>query len=149
MNRKGFTLVELLAVIAIVAVLSITVAPNIISTFNKSKKQNFITETREVCREASNTYLREAIITAQAKSYYKISNDTSHALDLSGRSEFKYYVKVNTDGEVIAILTYDGTNTILIVNSSGIEPNDISESDITLSVDTSNMTTTKAENLLR
>ncbi len=149
MKNKGFTLVELLAVIALIAVLVITIGPNIISTFNDSKNKNFITETKEVCREATNTYIRESILTMQAKSYYKFDSNTDHALGLDGRDDFKYYIKVNTDGAVVGLLTWDGVNTIKIVNVNGIEPNDISESYIVTNVDTTNMTTAKAENILR
>lgn len=149
MKNKGFTLVELLAVIALLGILVITLAPNVISTFNDSKKQNFITETREVCREATNTYIRESILTMNAKSYYKFDTNTDNALGLDGRDEFQYYVKVNTDGVVVGLLTWDGTHTIKIVNVNGIEPNSITESNLVTNVDTSNMTTAKAENILR
>ena len=149
MKKKGFTLVELLAVIAIIAVLSITIAPNVIRMFNNSKKQNFISETREVCRLATNTYIRESVKILDAKSYYKFNSDTSNALGLNGRDEFKYYVKVNTDGEVVGILTWDGTYTIKMTNPNGIEPVDITESSLVNNVNTNNMTTTKAENLLK
>ena len=38
MNKKGFTLAELLAVIAILALLIILVLPNIVSLFKESKR---------------------------------------------------------------------------------------------------------------
>ena len=149
MNKKGFTLVELLAVVALMGVLVIILSTDVVETFKGTKKQNFVTETREVCREATNTFLRESIVTLQAKNYYKFGNDSSHALNLNGRQEFNYFIKVNTDGEVIGLLTWDGTYTIRIVNGYGIDPANITETDIDDSVDTSNMTTTKAENILR
>lgn len=148
MRKNGFTLVELLAVIAIIAILSIMVAPNVIKTFNNTKKQNFVTETREVCREASNKFIRENILTVQETDYYKFGNDETHSLLLNGRSEFKYFVKVNTDGEVVGILTWDDTYTIKITNSNGIEPNNITDSDIVSGVDTTDMTVVKANNIL-
>ena len=148
MRKNGFTLVELLAVIAIIAVLAITVAPNVIKTFTSTKKQNFITETREICREATNKYIRENIVTMQPADYYRFNSDESHALALNGRKEFKYFVKVNTDGEVVGILTWDGTYTIKIVNGNGIEPNDITDSDIVSGIDTSSMTVSKANDIL-
>ena len=48
MNKKGFTLVELLAVIAILAILVIIALPNVLKMFNDSKKNSFINEVREV-----------------------------------------------------------------------------------------------------
>ena len=44
MNRRGFTLVELLAVIAILAILVIIALPNIMSMFNQARKNSFTTE---------------------------------------------------------------------------------------------------------
>ena len=148
MSKKGFTLVELLAVVALMGVLVIILSTDVVETFKGTKKQNFVTETREVCREATNTFLRESIVTLNAKDYYKINNDTSHALNLNGRNEFNYFIKVNTDGEVIAILTWDGTYTIRIVNGNGIEPALITESDINNNVDTSDMSVEKANQIL-
>lgn len=149
MNKKGFTLVELLAVVALMGVLVIILSTDVVETFKGTKKQNFVTETREVCREATNTFLRESIVTLQAKNYYKFGNDSSHALNLNGRQEFNYFIKVNTDGEVIGLLTWDGTYTIRIVNGYGIDPSIITESDIDDSVDTSNMTVEKANQILQ
>ena len=149
MNKKGFTLVELLAVVALMGVLVIVLSTDVIDTFKGTKQQNFVTETREVCREATNTFLRESIVTLQAKNYYKFGNDNSHALNLNGRQEFNYFIKVNTDGEVIGLLTWDGTYTIRIVNGYGIDPANITETDIDDSIDTSNMTVEKANQILQ
>lgn len=41
MNKRGFTLVELLAVIAILALLVIIALPNVLSMFNNAKKIYF------------------------------------------------------------------------------------------------------------
>ena len=149
MNKKGFTLVELLAVVALMGVLVIVLSTDVIDTFKGTKQQNFVTETREVCREATNTFLRESIVTLQAKNYYKFGNDNSHELNLNGRKEFNYFIKVNTDGEVIGLLTWDGTYTIRIVNGYGIDPANITETDVDDSIDTSNMTVEKANQILQ
>ena len=148
MKKKGFTLVELLAVIAIIGVLAITIAPNVIDSFTSTKKQNFITETREVCREATNKYIRESVVTMDVVDYYRFNNDESHSLDLNGRKEFNYFIKLNTDGEVVGLLTWDGTYTIKIVNGNGIDPKYITESDLVTNIDTSGMSVTKANNIL-
>ncbi|UKI58404.1 MAG: prepilin-type N-terminal cleavage/methylation domain-containing protein [Clostridium sp.] len=39
MNKKGFTLVELLAVIAILAILVLVAVPNVLGMFNNAKKR--------------------------------------------------------------------------------------------------------------
>ena len=51
MNKKGFTLVELLAVIAILAILVLVAVPNVLGMFNKAKKDTFLTETKNIFKE--------------------------------------------------------------------------------------------------
>ena len=57
MNKKGFTLVELLAVIAILAILVIIALPNVLGMFNQAKKDTFTTETKEMVKIAQQQYL--------------------------------------------------------------------------------------------
>ncbi|MCI7084196.1 MAG: type II secretion system GspH family protein [Tenericutes bacterium] len=59
MNKKGFTLVELLAVIAILALLVIIALPNVLSMFNEAKKDIFLIEAKTIYKEVSkNIYLK-------------------------------------------------------------------------------------------
>ena len=59
MNKKGFTLVELLAVIAILALLVIIALPNVIKMFNRTKKELFLTEVKTIYKEVSKKYISE------------------------------------------------------------------------------------------
>ena len=59
MKNKGFTLVELLAVIAILAILVIIALPNVLKMYNQSKKNIFLTEVKSALNESTNKYISE------------------------------------------------------------------------------------------
>lgn len=52
MNKKGFTLVELLAVIALLGILMTISVPNIISTINNNKKDSFLIDSKRLVSRA-------------------------------------------------------------------------------------------------
>ena len=52
MNKKGFTLVELLAVIALLALLTGIAVPNVISTINNNKKNTFLMDAKRMVSKA-------------------------------------------------------------------------------------------------
>ena len=60
-NKKGFTLVELLAVIAILAILVIIALPNVINMYTKAQKEAFLTETKKIYSEAEKKYISSSI----------------------------------------------------------------------------------------
>ncbi len=107
MNKKGFTLVELLAVIAILAILVIIALPNVLKMYNNAKKNIFLTEAKIVYKEASKKYISEFM---KGKRVTKI-NSSSNKLELSG-NDLKYNIRLDTDGKIKFFYASDGTYCI-------------------------------------
>ena len=95
-NRNGFTLVELLAVIAILAILVIIALPNVINMYNKAQKQTFLTEARNVYREAEKKFLANSISGKNTKVF---NSEDSTKLDMNGK-KLQYCVILNNGGKV-------------------------------------------------
>ena len=95
MKNKGFTLVELLAVIAILAILVIIALPNVLSMFNRAKKDTFLTEAKNIYKEISKKYINE---TMRGNKITNISN-TNNKLDLES-DNLKYNIKLDNFGNI-------------------------------------------------
>ena len=104
MKHKGFTLVELLAVIAILALLVIIALPNVLKMFNQAKKDTFLTEAKTIYKEISKKYISE---TMRGNKINNISN-TNNKLDLESNN-LKYNVKLNNDGSIKEFEVSNGT----------------------------------------
>ena len=52
MNKKGFTLVELIAVIALIALIAIIATPNIVRMVDSGKKETFVTNAKNMISKA-------------------------------------------------------------------------------------------------
>ena len=119
MNKKGFTLVELLAVIAILAILILLVTPNILKMFNEGKESVFVQQAQRVM-EASNTKFMS--VSLKNPGAYVFSNvdgatDTTN-LNLTNDT-IKYCVKMDNEGNVTYIHVSNETYSILLDNSDG------------------------------
>ena len=100
MNKKGFTLVELLAVIAILAILILLVTPNILKMFNEGKESVFVQQAQRVM-DASNTKFMS--VSLKNPGAYVFSNvdgatDTTN-LNLTNDS-VTYCVKMDNEGNI-------------------------------------------------
>ena len=107
-NKKGFTLVELIVVIAIMAVLAGTVAGVTVSQLNKSKNDNAVSDIKNLFNEfetflVSNPDLVEAIT---AKTTADDGLTPAKALVSAFNDEKKTSKGITTD-----ILKYKDTNT--------------------------------------
>ena len=108
-TKKGFTLVELLAVIAILAILVIIALPNVMGMFRNAKKNSFITEVKEIYKTAESTWMSDSMFDTNEKAYSRCTSGCSNPLDLSGREELEYYIKLDKAGKVTDLYATDGT----------------------------------------
>ncbi len=115
MNKKGFTLVELLAVIAILAILVIIAMPNVLEMFNKAKVDAFETEVQSHVKAVTN----EFIITG--KQIYSNVVSGAHKLPMDGE-EIDYYIELDTRGN---IKTLNITNGDYKITATGTSQNPI------------------------
>ena len=107
MNKKGFTLVELLAVIAILAILVIIALPNVLKMYNDSKKNAFMTEAQNLAKEVSSKYISESM---KGNKVSVISNQ-QNPLDMTGR-ELEYSFELDSQGKIKNMIVSNGTYCI-------------------------------------
>ena len=55
-NKKGFTLVELLAVIVVLAIIILIAMPSVMSAMDKARKNSLVTEASEIVKIAQTAY---------------------------------------------------------------------------------------------
>ena len=133
MNKKGFTLVELLAVIAILAILVIVALPNVLSMYRDARKNTFTNEVSSVLRSARQQYLVDGGVACE---YTNADGYTNN---------LKYFVKLDGNGNVIELQATNGTyqynkkGTIEIINSSDVvDVNDLDDNEKLVVTGTSN-----------
>ena len=123
MKNKGFTLVELLAVIAILAILVIIALPNVLKMFNDAKKNSFLTEAKTLAQDVSSKYISESM---KGNKLSVISNK-KNSLDLSGR-DLEYSFELDSKGKIKNMVVSDGTYCISTTKDyTKITKSDISE----------------------
>ena len=112
MKKKGFTLVELLAVIAILAILVIIALPNIMALFNEAKKNSFANEVKELYKTAQNQWMSDSMNSTTQMTYGRFTSSstcTNKELQLSGRTQLEYGITIDKAGKVIKYFATDGS----------------------------------------
>ena len=133
MNKKGFTLVELLAVIAILAILVIIALPNVLQMFNNAKKSAFKTEVLTVYKQAGTDFISDNLRTSGPKYYCDtpqgIGDGSSPAdcKNLNLTTTKKYYVEMDSTGKVTYIGVQDNSFVFGKSNVSSVNDIDVEE----------------------
>ena len=124
MKKKGFTLVELIAVIALLSIIMLLIVPNVANYLNNSKKTLFYDNVVNMFKSATTTFMYQDDPTNTTFSNNGVK------LDVDVESEYVYTIKVNNYGEVISI---DVNNGVYSYNKNSSDINEgLNKSDIKL-----------------
>ena len=133
MNKKGFTLVELLAVIAILAILVIIALPNVLNLFNDAKKNSFQTEVQTIYNTAQQEFLLGG---GKAVEYYRSGGNacsttgtTLKSLSLKGTSTVDYYIKIDANGNIVEYHVADDAFAFTYTGTTGLKVEEIGETE--------------------
>lgn len=110
MNKKGFTLVELLAVIVILAVIILVAMNAVIPQMEKNRKSAFVTEAETYINAAKTWYTAESMKGTQ-KNCVNVTALTNEFVEKTGGDDYKGNVQISYDAT-----TKKTTYTISISN---------------------------------
>lgn len=103
-NRKGFTLVELLAVIVIMAILLMVAIPAVNNILQDVRKRTFVNEAKTIYNEAMNKYISES---SQGFELKTISSEDDSAIEMTGE-KLDYCVILDDKGKVSKLAVGNG-----------------------------------------
>lgn len=130
-NKKGFTLVELLAVIALIGLVLMLVVPNILGLFNRAKKNIFQDELMNIYNSTHQTYVYRSSNGDYSKRYCVGKDATLNKLELEDKENLYYDITVNSYGEILSFKVSNDVYGINLTNANGIKKKDINNDRIT------------------
>ena len=136
MKKKGFTLVELLAVIAILAILVIRALPNVLKMFNSAKKDLFLTEAKNVFKESAKKYISDNMHSSkEGNTYCKSKTDSKNPLDMDSNDTY-YYIEKDSMGKTTKIVIWNEDGYVIKALGDNIELNSLNSDALTERNDT-------------
>ena len=130
MNKKGFTLVELLAVIAILALLVIIALPNVLSMFNNAKKDLFLTEAKNVFKESTKKYISDNMHNSnEGNIYCKSETDSKNPLDMDIGNTY-YYIEKDNTGKTIKFVAWNSSGYVTKIVGDNVMLNDVTGNNV-------------------
>ena len=145
-DKKGFTLIELIAVVVILSILAIIATPNIVNMIDSGKKEQYVADAKDFIAKATYMYKQE-------KYQKKFKNDKIKLDDIEGINDSDltdpYGYKYDTENSIIkfeepsspdtevvqerivkiTLYSYEEDKCYMIEN---IEKNKLSKSDVQL-----------------
>jgi hypothetical protein len=78
--------------------------------FNEAKKNSFTTEIKEIYKTAEQQWMNDSMLNTGEVVYSRTNTSPCNkSLNLSGRNNLEYYIKINKAGKVVEFYTTDGT----------------------------------------
>lgn len=144
-NKKGFTLVELLAVVAILAILVIIALPNVLKLYRKARKDSFLNEVKSMLTGAETAYVSESLknnkinVVASDKALVDYANaimQEGEPYKISGKMNYDsknidYYIELDNHGKPTKYIFSNGAFAVFSVKGKvELEEADVIEENI-------------------
>lgn len=116
LNKKGFTLVELLAVIVVLAIIMVLTIPSVLSSLGTAKQSAFLTYAKKMLNAAQEKYQSDSLIGTPLLCF------TVESLSDETTSQYHGVVKIDTSsGKPVAkIQMYDASYQIGITADTAL-----------------------------
>ena len=101
LNKKGFTLVELLAVIVVLAIIMVLTLPTIMNSMNSARQSTFLLYASRMLDTAADKYQSDALLNG-GKSCYTIET-----LNNGNTTKYHGIVRIEDNGNVMKVQMYD------------------------------------------
>lgn len=134
LNKKGFTLVELLAVIVVLAIIMIVAVPAVINTMNDAQKGTFKLYAERVLNKAQEKYQIDLMLGKTSNTTYgycytlkdmELSDKTTYAgyaiVDLDPNLKPTFYVTLSDNNYSIKDFTYSKINADTMTLSNPVD----------------------------
>lgn len=118
LNKKGFTLVELLAVIVVLAIIMVLTLPTIMNSMNSARQSTFLLYASRMLDTAADKYQSDALLNG-GESCYEIKT-----LNNETTSKYTGRVLISNNGNTMIIQMYDDNYQIgfkVATNSEGTD----------------------------
>lgn len=131
MTKKGFTLLEMLAVIGILGLILLLIVPGIIKIYTDSRINSFVNEAQTIIGTSNNEFISDKYAAERENLFYCYDGEiTDWSLDLLGNKNVHYIVSGNSK---IALETLICNETICIYQKKedGLDEADITKELVT------------------
>lgn len=118
MNKKGFTLIELIAVVVIMAIIALIATPNIVNMMDKGKKEDYVADAKEIISKATYMYKLE-------KYENKFAGDKIYLKDING---------IDDDFKDPYGFSYDKEESYVDFSSSGSGSSELKEREVKITL---------------
>ena len=103
-EKNGFTFIELMFVMVLLALMVIIAYPYILNSYLKAQKDTFLIEAKDIYKKAETKYASELV---KGKKISVITDSSENSLDY-GEGVIKYCVNLSNDGKVTGIKVAKG-----------------------------------------
>jgi len=101
LNKKGFTLVELLAVIVVLAIIMVLTLPTIMNSMNSARQSTFLLYASRMLDTAADKYQSDALLNGGESCY------TIEQLNNGNTTKYHGIVRIEDNGNTMKIQMYD------------------------------------------